>query len=94
MKVGVLKANKSQTLYTHEHPVLSITTSVDHTKLLCGHMDGSIFMYTFDASADSDGLMSGMGNAPIMGSTNTNTDVAGARRVCVHPCPPCVLAWG
>lgn len=93
VKVGVLKVNKSQTLYTHEHPVLSITTSVDHTKLLCGHMDGSIFVYTFDASADSEGLMSGMGNAPIT-NNHTNPEVTGARRICVHSCPPCVLSWG
>uniref|UniRef100_A0A0A9XCK3 Uncharacterized protein n=1 Tax=Lygus hesperus TaxID=30085 RepID=A0A0A9XCK3_LYGHE len=93
VKVGVLKANKAQTLYAHNHAVVALTTSLDRTKLLCGHLDGAIFVYNFDASADSEGKMSGMGNAPML-ATNTNAEAAGARRIIVHPCPPQVLAWG
>ena len=52
VKVGMLKANKSHVLYTHEHPAVSMCTSRDNNKVLSGHLDGTVFQYVFEASDD------------------------------------------
>lgn len=52
VKVGMLKANKSHVLYSHEHPAVSMCTSRDNTKILTGHLDGTVYQYIFEASED------------------------------------------
>lgn len=52
VKVGVLKSNKSQVLYSHEHPAVSMCTSRDGTRILSGHLDGAVYQYIFEASED------------------------------------------
>lgn len=48
VKVGILKTNKSQCLYGTEHPVISIACNLDGTALVCGHLDGAIYVYFFE----------------------------------------------
>ncbi|XQJ26776.1 intraflagellar transport protein 172, putative [Leishmania guyanensis] len=52
VKVGMLKANKSHVLYSHDHPAVSMCTSRDNTKILTGHLDGTVYQYVFEASED------------------------------------------
>ncbi|KPA78261.1 hypothetical protein ABB37_06412 [Leptomonas pyrrhocoris] len=52
VRVGMLKANKSHVLYSHEHPAVSMCTSRDNNKILTGHLDGAVFQYVFEASDD------------------------------------------
>lgn len=52
VRVGMLKANKSHVLYSHEHPAVSMCTSRDNGKILTGHLDGAVYQYVFEASDD------------------------------------------
>ncbi|ORC89482.1 intraflagellar transport protein 172 [Trypanosoma theileri] len=54
VKVGILKANKSQSLYAHEHPVVSIASSTDGQKIISGHLDGSVYQYTFESEETNE----------------------------------------
>ncbi|KAF5219351.1 hypothetical protein ECC02_007687 [Trypanosoma cruzi] len=49
VKVGILKSNKSQSLYAHDHAVVSVANYADGQKVICGHLDGSVYQYTFDS---------------------------------------------
>ncbi|CCW70318.1 unnamed protein product [Phytomonas sp. Hart1] len=48
VKVGILKSNKSQSLYGHDHPVVALATSQDGANLVAGHLDGAVYVYAFD----------------------------------------------
>ncbi|KAK7194890.1 intraflagellar transport protein 172 [Novymonas esmeraldas] len=52
VKVGMLKANKSHVLYSHDHPAVSMCASRDNSKILTGHLDGTVYQYVFEASDD------------------------------------------
>ncbi|KAG5505749.1 hypothetical protein JKF63_05085 [Porcisia hertigi] len=52
VKVGMLKANKSHVLYSHDHPAVSMCTSRDNTKILTGHLDGVVYQYIFEPTED------------------------------------------
>lgn len=58
VKVGIFKTNKPQTLYAHESPVVSVACSVDGNQVVSGHLDFSIFQYTFE-SEDGSAAASG-----------------------------------
>lgn len=47
VKQGLLKQNKSSLLYEPSSPVLSMASSPDGHSFVSGHLDGSIYKYTF-----------------------------------------------
>ncbi|CUG89196.1 WD40 repeat-containing protein, putative [Bodo saltans] len=53
VKVGILKTNKSQTLFGHEAAVVSLATSTDGNQIISGHLDGAVFQYTFESEDGS-----------------------------------------
>ena len=52
VKVGVLKTNKTFSLYAHPEGAytVSLTASPDGQSIISGHMDGAIFKFTFPAT--------------------------------------------
>ncbi|EPY19231.1 intraflagellar transport 172, partial [Strigomonas culicis] len=52
VKVGILKSKKSQSLYTHEHPCVSISQAGN--KVISGHVDGTVYVYVFDSEDGSE----------------------------------------
>eukprot|EP00796_Vickermania_ingenoplastis_P010031 gene10031-7008_t len=48
VKVGILKSNKSQSLYANEHAVISISTNICGSAVVSGHLDGSVYVYYFE----------------------------------------------
>jgi len=48
VKVGQLKSNKAATLYQTESFVVSMCSGPDGNSVLTGHLDGSIFRFSFD----------------------------------------------
>lgn len=58
VKVGLLKTNKSQSLYVSDHPVVSICANISGAAVASGHLDGSVFIYYFD-SEDGNNDVSG-----------------------------------
>jgi intraflagellar transport protein 172 len=52
LKVGNLKTNKSQTLYTTDSYVVSVAASADGLGLVSGHLDGSIYRFAFEDCGD------------------------------------------
>lgn len=49
VKLGMLKTNKTYTLYAHPQgsPPTTLSTSPDGRRLISGHADGSIYQFTF-----------------------------------------------
>lgn len=86
VKVGVLKTNKSQTLYSTEHPVISICTNRSGDAMVSGHLDGSVYIYYFDLD-DGGALNLGTGG-------DAGDNVTGSKKLFHHSCPPTVLSWG
>lgn len=50
VKVGLLKTNSSQNLYSTDSLVVSISTSLDGKHVISGHHDGIIYKYNFENS--------------------------------------------
>lgn len=86
VKVGILKTNKSQTLFSTEHPVISICTSRTGDAMLSGHLDGSVYIYYFDMEEGNNINLGGGGDAV--------GNVTGSKKLFQHSCPPTVLSWG
>ena len=55
LKVAMLKTNKSQTLYSHESPVVSVACSMDGNQVVAGHLDFSIMLYAFETEEGAQG---------------------------------------
>nr|CCC93338.1 unnamed protein product [Trypanosoma congolense IL3000] len=55
VKVGILKTNKSQALYGHEHAVVALASSPDGNKIISGHLDGAVYQYVFESEDASGG---------------------------------------
>lgn len=58
VKVGVLKVNKTFSLYAHPTGsyVVSVAASPDGQAIISGHMDGSIYKFTFPAEEGGPAL--------------------------------------
>jgi len=52
VKVGQLKSNKAATLYTTESYVVTTCAGPDGNSLLTGHLDGSIYRFSFETDAN------------------------------------------
>uniref|UniRef100_A0A1X7UEM7 Uncharacterized protein n=1 Tax=Amphimedon queenslandica TaxID=400682 RepID=A0A1X7UEM7_AMPQE len=52
VKLGNVKGSKSQTIYSSESYVVSLTSSPSGQGILCGHADGTIVRYTFDNDSE------------------------------------------
>ncbi|KIZ07625.1 Intraflagellar transport protein [Monoraphidium neglectum] len=78
VKLGVLKTNKTYTLYAHPSgsPVAALAASPDGRALVSGHADGSLYQFTFPEQQDGSG------------------GTAGCVKLVHHSCAPCALAWG
>lgn len=48
MRMGVLKSNKSQTLYSTDSFVVAIGASPDCNSVVSGHLDNSIHTYNIE----------------------------------------------
>lgn len=48
MKVGKLKRNKASPLYAIESPACAAAAGPDGHSVIVGHLDGSIYRFTFD----------------------------------------------
>jgi intraflagellar transport protein 172 len=48
VKMGFLKTNKSQTLYSTDSYVVAIAASADGLGIVSGHLDGSVYRYFFN----------------------------------------------
>ena len=49
--IGFLKTNKSNTVYSSDSYVVSISSSPDGNNVCSGHLDGSIFTYNIETKA-------------------------------------------
>lgn len=54
VKVGVIKSNKSQSLYAHEHSVVSITSNMEGSKIISGHLDGAVYVFVFESEDNAE----------------------------------------
>ncbi|XP_011405209.1 PREDICTED: intraflagellar transport protein 172 homolog [Amphimedon queenslandica] len=52
VKLGNVKGSKSQTIYSSESYVVSLTSSPSGQGILCDHADGTIVRYTFDNDSE------------------------------------------
>jgi len=50
VKVGIIRSNKAQKLYSTDSYVTSLCSSPDGHSILSGHVDGSIYRFSFDES--------------------------------------------
>jgi intraflagellar transport protein 172 len=48
VKVGQLRSNKAQTLYSLDNYVVAVSASMDGDQVLSGHLDGSIYKYNIE----------------------------------------------
>ena len=48
MRLGVLKSNKSNVLYSAESYCISLAASRDGSTTISGHVDGSVYAYSMD----------------------------------------------
>lgn len=80
VKLGLLKTNKTYTLYAHPEgsPVVSLAAAPDGRTLASGHADGSVYAFTFPDAQDGGGGGAG----------------GGAAKLAHHGCAPSALAWG
>lgn len=50
VRAANLKTNKAATLYQLESPAISCSTNNSNTSVCCGHLDGSLQLFSFDDS--------------------------------------------
>jgi len=48
IKMGVLRSNKSQLLYSTENYIVSLASSRDGNAVISGHLDCSVYVYWLD----------------------------------------------
>ena len=53
VRVGILRSNKSQVLYTTESYVVSLASSHDGRSVISGHLDGSIYQFNLESQSGS-----------------------------------------
>jgi intraflagellar transport protein 172 len=58
VKLGMIKTNKPYTMYTHPENsyVVSLASSLNGLAVISGHLDGSIWRFTFPADEGAGGL--------------------------------------
>jgi intraflagellar transport protein 172 len=58
VKLGMLKTGKAYTLYAHPEGsyVVSLAASPNGQAVVCGHMDGSVYRFTFPQDEGGAGL--------------------------------------
>jgi intraflagellar transport protein 172 len=68
VKLGVLKTNKTYTLYAHPSgsPVAALAASPDGRALVSGHADGSLYQFTFPEQQVRGGAARGAGQKAAM----------------------------
>eukprot|EP00760_Papus_ankaliazontas_P035970 PhM_4_TR811/c0_g1_i1/m.62923/K19676/IFT172; intraflagellar transport protein 172 len=52
VKVGMLRTNKTQTLFPSDSYVVSLASAQDGTVVLSGHLDGTIYRYAFEEAVN------------------------------------------
>lgn len=53
VRIGILRSNKSQALYSSESYVVSLAASRDGQSVISGHLDGSIYVFNLDSQSGS-----------------------------------------
>lgn len=51
VRMGLLKSNKSNGLYSAESYTVSLSSSRDGSAIISGHLDGSIYLFNFELNS-------------------------------------------